>query len=472
MKENITIVGAGLTGLMCALTLEQRGYQIDVYERRMPNEICARDYEILGKKSRSLSMDLSARGIHALKSVNAYENIVPKSIPMIHRIIHDEHGKETLLPYGQYNNEYILTVSRMHLYQTLTTRCETSANINIHFGQSFESLNPKNRSVCFINANGTKIERRTKVIIGADGVNSSVRTFITAKYGKQFSISRFPMSYKELKIPLENASGLRVTAMHLWPRKGLMLIAQPNHDLSFTCALLMPRTGSAIAFSEYKSPAKIRQLFDENFPDISQQMASLECDFIDNPIGDLKIVSGKSWILDDFALLLGDAAHSMVPFFGQGVNCSFEDCTFLAECLDRTDNNWFEIFRRFEEERVAEAHAINIMSYENYPELFANNDLQHVQLIREIEALLSAQFRDQYRSYHNLVCFERVPYTRAQRVRTLQLLLLHKLSQNITRVEDINAEELHKAMAEYRAQLAILSAGYQTPEIDSVSNNY
>src|SRR5690606_22978444 len=178
-----------------------------------------------------------------------------------------------------------------------------------------------------------------------------------------------------------------------------------------------------------------------------------------NPVGRMKIIRGNSWSRSDFALLLGDAAHGMVPFFGQGVNCCFEDCTILAECIDDYPADWSSILRDFNRKRVADANAINTLSYENYPELFSFEAITQIQLARKIESMLMSTF-DSYRSYHNLVCFERVPYTFAQRVKTVQTKLLSRLSERVENIEQIDAIHLKHELAIYQDELALIKGSY------------
>lgn len=457
MSRSIAIIGAGLTGLMCAIHLAQRGFIITVYERRSHQDICGPRYKILGVPGRSMSMDISARGIHALKNINVLDFVVGESVPMKYKIFHDAIGNQSAIPYGQYDDEQILTVSRTHLYQTLLTECQRHDNIDIQFGQRLLHIDFEDRSATIINENSRRLQQiEPEIIIGADGANSLVRELIQNCGGLPFLISYFPMSYKELTIPSDLATGFQINAMHIWPRNGMMLVAQPNLDHSFTCALLMHETGKPLSFAQIDSSKKIRALFDAHFFDASERMPTLESEYLVNPIGKLKIINGLNWSYSNFALLIGDAAHGMVPFFGQGVNCCFEDCTFLADRLDESHNDWYTVFHQMRDVRVPDANAINAMSYDNYPELFPNTDLFRLQLIKEIEAMLSANYRGIYRTYHNLVCFERVPYSFAQKVKTIQIPMLERLSSNIANIQELDRRMVKKELHDYQRHLAKL----------------
>jgi len=454
MSNAIAIIGAGLTGLMCSLQLATRGFLITVYERRSHSDIILENYTVNRGIGRSMSMDLSARGMFAIKNLGLLNEVESKSIRMTKKVFHNQQHQLIALDYSPQDNEYILSIGRSALYRILLEKCKHLPNITIKFHHELKHIDFFNRSLLLSTNNGAIIAISPQLIIGADGVNSSVRYFLETSQGKQFTTKRFPLSYKELAIPSPNAVGLFMHATHIWPRNGMMLLAQPNADLSFTCALLMREAGHPTSFEEISSPTQIRQLFDSEFADISKRMPSLENDYQKSPVGRLRAILGTSWTAQDFVLLLGDAAHGMVPFFGQGVNCCFEDCTFVADCLDQSNNDWRFVFAQIDSIRVAEANAINELSYQNYPELFSNCDLKHAQLIKQIEDKLSQSFPESYRSYHNLVCFDRIPYSLAQKIKTIQVSLLERLSQNVERADQLDAISLGHAISSYLAALA------------------
>lgn len=456
MSNFVAIIGAGLTGLMAALYLAQRNFNVIIFEKRSHSEITAQKYKLLGQPGRSMSMDISARGIRALQDTHVFDHILSNSVPMAYKITHDLLGRQSALPYGQFAHEQILTVSRTYLFQTLLTKCRTFPNVTIKFDHSLRNIDFDRRSLCVGNGKTNQEEIFwPEIIIGADGINSKVRALVSDQRSAAFSFSRFPMSYKELTIPAKSAKDFPINAMHLWPRNGAMLVAQPNRDLSFTCALLMFETAKLLSFDTIDSAIKIRGLFNELFLDASERMPQLESEYATNPVAQLKIVTGSSWTHADLTLLIGDAAHGMVPFFGQGVNCCFEDCTFLAECSDRFAGNWSKILASFDSVRVREANAINAMSYDNYPELLSYNNMERITLIREVEAMLSARYKPFYRTYHNLVCFDRVPYTLAQQIKAIQSKLLNRLCQDIVAIEQLDSLALERELRDYKKDLAL-----------------
>ncbi len=234
-----------------------------------------------------------------------------------------------------------------------------------------------------------------------------------------------------------------------------MLVAQPNIDRSFTCALLLREQGLPYSFASISSPSKIKEVFRDEFPDALPSMPKLELEFFSNPIGRLKIVRGSTWSRSGFALLLGDAAHGMVPFFGQGVNCCFEDCTYLQQSIDRHGENWDAILEDFDVHRVPEANAINELSQENYPELASCPDLKRIEMKRRLEELLSNRYKSFFRTYHNLVCFDRVPYTFAKRIKEIQSKLLTRLAEKIDAIEKFDLNQLDAEMIGYQKDVAM-----------------
>ncbi len=455
MGNSITIIGAGLTGLMAALHLAQRNIPVKIYEKRSLQEITKKRYTASGQIGRSMSMDISARGLFALDAIDSLQQIVENSVPMTHKIFHEHDGTTLTLPYGQHEHENILTVSRTHLFNTLVERCMLWPNIEIEFEHMLIDIDFSFRSVTLFDSSSmTEKIIYPQVVIGADGTNSRVRALI-GDNGVAFKISYFPMSYKELTIPASHAEGLSSNAMHKWARNNAMLVAQPNNDGSFTCALLLPERGQPYSFNSINSACLLRRFFKEQFPQAFSRMPDLEAEYFRNPVGRMKIIRGNRWSRGGFALLMGDAAHGMVPFFGQGVNCCFEDCTFLAQCVDQYDTDWSSTLEAFDMLRAPEANAINSLSYENYPELFSFEQIGKIQLVRKIESLLMEK-HDRYRSYHNLICFERVPYTFVQRVKAVQTQLLSRLSERVDGVEQIDNALLEHELAIYEQELAMI----------------
>lgn len=450
MKNHISIIGAGLTGLMCAIKLAQRGFKVDVFEKRFHEELCGHHYNINGKAGRSMSMDISSRGIYALKNIGVLENIEKKSIPMHDKIFHLQPNTTACIPYGRNDSEHILTTPRTHLYQTLYDACQSYDSISIRYGYILQNIDTKLRTLNFLVPKEKKeAQCSTDIVIGADGVNSKVRDYVEKETGSSFDKKLFSHSYKELNIPKNKNCPLNINAMHLWPRNQFMLVAQPNIDHSFTCALIMKNDNSKHSFNWMEKNYSTESFFDEFFPNIKPFMPTLKKDYKNNPISHLKTVMGNTWIANDFMLLLGDAAHSMVPFFGQGVNCGFEDCTILSDLLGQYNNHWPTVLQKYNQCRVQDANAISHLSAYNYPELLSEININELIFEKELENTLNRTYPNLFRSYHNLVCFDQVPFSNISKIKPLQKNLLKNLSK-----KDLDQYSFDRALQNYQKELS------------------
>lgn len=454
MKEQICIVGAGLVGISCALHLAKKNGIIDVYESRTLDEVYLNEAQISYNSGRAMSMDLSARGIYAMEYLGLYEEIKKYSVPMFHKIFHDQDGQLTHIPYSSKNNQHILTIGRARLFQILFDAAKKFKDIRFHFQHQCENIDFSNLKVIFNNlSNHAIVSVRPNILIGADGSNSQVRKLFEKHTNKLFKITQMPQSYKELSIPPEMGQKLEHTAMHLWSRDEIMLAAQPNLDHSFTCALLMPEKQKMPSFENIHTPEQIEDFFDNYFPDAKSLIPNLVKQYTEHKVNHLKILQGETWITNGNTVLIGDAAHGMVPFFGQGVNCGFEDCTVLLQCLDETGFHWPTALTLFDRRRVDNSNAISSMSYVNYPELLNSNIFSKVLLKKQIEVEISKAYPDEYISYHNLVCFSRVPYIYAQECKKLQDAILERLSYDIQHINQLDWSKVAKEVSLYKQKI-------------------
>ena len=364
-KANFTLIGAGLTGPLLATYLAQRGHSVEIYERRpdMRKESIS--------AGRSINLALSARGNHALKEVGLYDKIKPNTIPMKGRMIHDLDGITHLQPYGQKDNEVIFSVSRAQLNMELMTWAEETGNVTIRFNHQLISADLEQNKLMFqLSDSLEELELSFNRVIGCDGSASILRKSIVEKADVQYVKKPLGHGYKELTIPPLESGEFQIepNVLHIWPRGNYMLIALPNNDCSFTCTLFFPMAG-ATSFKTVKTEKDILDLFQSQFPDAIKLMSTLVEDFQSNPTGDLASVYCKPWHFGDKALLIGDAAHAVVPFFGQGMNASFQDCSALAQLMDQIEDDWPAIFNAFSSTQVKNGHAIADMAIENYLEM-------------------------------------------------------------------------------------------------------
>lgn len=442
-SKKITLVGAGLAGSLLSIYLARRGYEVEIYERR-PD---MRKAEI--SAGRSINMALSTRGIYALKEVEMLDDIMQQAIPMRGRMIHAKDGALSFLPYGKDETEVIYSISRGGLNMALMDAAEKKYGVSIYFHEKCTSLNFKTGELRLFNsAQKTSQKKETMTIIGADGSASAIRTAMLKTSRFNFSQNYLEHGYKELTIPPDSDGAFRIekNALHIWPRGTYMLIALPNIDGSFTCTLFFPFKGEH-SFESLKSGEAVLRFFKQEFPDAVPLMPTLIDDFFENPTGSLVTIRCFPWHIGDRAALLGDAAHAIVPFFGQGMNCAFEDCTYLNQCIEKYDGSWENIFIEYENLRKANADAIADLAIANFTEMRDHVADPKFALKKEVELALEKQFPDLFIPKYSMVTFHRIPYSVAQARGKIQESILEKLCSSIDRVNDLdwhNAENLLK----------------------------
>ena len=355
-KRKITIIGAGLTGSLLGVLLGQRGYVVDLYERRPQSS------ENDGDSGRSINLALSQRGIEALRLAGLMDEVEPLLIPMEGRMLHLENGDSQFSSYGQRDNEVIYSVSRRDLNQLLVNKAVSATEVNVVFDCKCGEIDFANRH---LSLNGS--QKSFDLLIGCDGAGSQVRRSLIEQVNGNSSSDFLDHDYKELEIPAKADGGFcfEKNALHIWPRGNFMLIALPNLDGSFTVTLFLPKQGTP-SFESLDSEAAVKNFFDEVFPTAAAAMPELVQDFFDHPAGRLGTVRCEPWYFEDCGLILGDAAHAIVPFHGQGMNAAFEDCSELIRLLDEHDDDWKIVTSEFSSVRKPNADAIAEMALENY----------------------------------------------------------------------------------------------------------
>ena len=433
------MIGAGLTGPLLATYLAQQGYSVEIFERRpdMRKESIS--------AGRSINLALSARGNHALKEVGLYDKIKPNTIPMKGRMIHDLNGNTHLQPYGQKENEVIFSVSRAQLNMDLMTLAEETGKVTIRFNHQLLSADLEQNKLLFqLSDSLEEIELPFNRVIGCDGSASILRKSIVEKANIQYVKKPLGHGYKELTIPPLKSGKFRIepNALHIWPRGNHMLIALPNNDCSFTCTLFFPMTGTK-SFETVKTEKDILDLFQSQFHDAIKLIPNLVEDFQKNSTGDLASVYCKPWHLGDKALLIGDAAHAVVPFFGQGMNASFQDCSTLAKLMGQNKNNWKTIFNTFSSVQVENGHAIADMAIENYLEMRDHvNDTEYKKR-RNVELKLERMFPGQFIPRYSMVSFHQIPYAEVYQRGEKQFKIIGDVLK-----ADPSGQSIDKAMVE------------------------
>ena len=429
-SRHLTIVGAGLAGALLATLLAKRGWQVDVFERRG-------DPRVLGYAGgRSINLALAERGLHALRSADADAAVLDKAVMMRGRMVHFLDGTQQLQRYGRDDSEVIWSVSRGELNLTLIDAAE-AAGARLHFDRRLDHVD-FDRGIAHFLGDGASHPHAFTALIGADGAGSALRS----EMGKRTTLGErtefLGHGYKELEIPptIDGDFQLEANALHIWPRGGYMCIALPNDERTFTVTLFLPNEGDP-SFETIQDGADARALFARDFADALPLIPELESDFENNPTGTLATLYLERWYLGGRAVLIGDAAHAMVPFHGQGMNCAFEDCVALANHLD-SDGALDTAFAAFEAERRPNALAIQAMALENYLEMRARVDDADFLLQRALERQLAERHPDRFVPRYAMVTFRRLPYATAFERGRVQRELLVEATRGRDSLEGID----------------------------------
>jgi len=431
--QKITIVGAGLNGPLLALGLVKRGFAVEIYERRADMR------RVRMSAGRSINLALSCRGIHALKEACIWEKIQKIIIPMKGRIMHSAACELTFQPYGKNDSEVINSISRADLNIALMNAAESNG-VKIHFLQRCTGINLKEGSLRLRDESSSKSwTTEPAVVIGCDGSASAIRSEMLKLNRFNFSQQYLDYGYKELTIPAgpDGKHVLETSGLHIWPRGNYMLIALPNIDGTFGCILFLPFEGSD-SFAQLTTHHEVREFFRLRFLDALEVMPDLENNFIANPVGAMVTVKCSPWHFAGQSLLQGDAAHAIVPFFGQGINCGFEDCTVLLELLDRHGTNWEKIFAEFELARKQNTDAIADMAVENFVEMRDRVADPRFLFRKKTELALQTRYPRLFVPKYAMVTFHRVPYSTALKRGQIQDRILTELCDGIEAIEDLD----------------------------------
>jgi kynurenine 3-monooxygenase len=419
-----TIVGAGLAGALMACHLGKAGYRVDVYERR-PDPRGQAQVE-----GRSINLAISVRGLQALREVGLAEEVFRSAIPMRGRMIHSRTGALTLQPYGKDDSESINSISRSGLNITLLDAAERYASVHVFFGQRCTGFDPQSGALDLVDETGqatTKVPYR--ILLGADGAYSAIRLEMQ-KLG-QFDYRQDYLNYGYKELDISPGPGgkflMEKHALHIWPRKSLMMIALPNLDGSFTCTLFWPLEGPG-SFASLRSDADIQAYFEEKFPDAVPLLPTLVEDYRKNPVGPLVTIRCHPWHVDGQVVLLGDACHAVVPFLGQGMNAAFEDCTVLGQCLAEHAPNWEAAFRAFESRRKEHVDTLADLCVDNFVEMRDKVGSRTFLLTKKLDNTLHKMFPRWYLPLYTMISFTTIPYAdalrRARRQNRLVALIL------------------------------------------------
>ncbi|SEO74012.1 kynurenine 3-monooxygenase [Luteibacter sp. UNC138MFCol5.1] len=423
-RNDIAVVGAGLVGALVATLLTQRGFRVTVYERRS-------DPRLAGfEGGRSINLALAERGLHALRATGLAEKVLDQAVMMRGRMVHDPAGHSGLQRYGVDDSEVIWSVSRGGL-NTLMLDAAEAAGATIHFDQGLVAADLDAGTLTLGAPDGTRRTVDAPVVIGADGAGSALRAAMHAHSPLGERVEELGHGYKELEIPPGRDPSapfaIERNALHIWPRGHYMSIALPNREGSFTVTLFLPNDGPHPSFRTIAGVGAAEAFFRADFPDALALMPDFAADWAAHPVGTLGTLYLDRWHIGGRALLIGDAAHAIVPFHGQGMNCGFEDAAELAELFAATPDDPAAVFAAFEARRKPNADAIATMALENYVEMRDSVADPHYLRKRELGALLAERSPTHYLPRYRMVTFTHLPYAYALERGRAQDTLLEQL---------------------------------------------
>jgi len=450
--ETIKLIGAGLNGPLLAIGLVRRGFRVAIYERRPDIR------RIRMSAGRSINLALSTRGIHALSEAGLWKEMTKIIVPMRGRMMHSTTSELTFQPYGKDETEVINSISRAELNISLMNAAETQG-VNIFFQQRCIGIDLKTGSFQLSDERtGESKAVEAGVVIGCDGSASAIRGEMLKLNRFNFSQQYLDYGYKELTIPA-GAGGRHVmetNALHIWPRGKYMLIALPNVDGTFACILFLPYEGPD-SFSQLTTRPGVTRFFESRLPDALPLMPDVADNFFANPTGSMVTVRCAPWHVEGRVLLLGDAAHAIVPFFGQGINCGFEDCSCFLELLDRHGADWNRVFAEFEQARRVNTDAIADLAVENFIEMRDRVADPRFLFRKKIELALEARYPTLFVPKYAMVTFHRIPYVTALRRGRVQDELLTELCDSIDRVDDLDWSEADRLIRNSLTPLELAS---------------
>jgi kynurenine 3-monooxygenase len=415
--ERVAVVGAGLAGCLLATLLGRRGVAVTVFERRPDPRVTG------AERGRSINLAISARGLDALEHVGLRQQALARALPMHGRMVHPVSGGPSFRPYSADGVRAINSISRAELNEALLDTAERTPGVTLRFEHRLIELDTAKGRLAFQTGSGP-VDADADVVLASDGSYSAARRAVTFNPGFDYSQDYLEHGYKELTIPARGGQfALDPDALHIWPRGSSMMIALPNLDRSFTCTLFWPRA----EFDRLDNPRAIEAYFQAHYPDVVELMPALVDDFTHNPIGSLVTVRCWPWVHageSATVALVGDAAHAIVPFFGQGANCALEDCIEIDRCLTESGDDWARALVAYEQRRKANCDAIAEMALDNFVEMRDKVNSRVFQLKTAAQHALERRLAGRYVSRYELVSFTTMPYAEIpRRIRRQNLAL-------------------------------------------------
>lgn len=447
--NEVTIIGAGLAGTLLALYLAKRGYKLELFDARPDIRL------IHAKDSRSINLALSCRGITGLAGVGIRSEVEKLMVPMRARAIHDTQGQIKYQAFGRDHEEHINAIQRNELNKLLLNEAEKNPRVTLNFNTKLSSIDFEKKIMFFEAENSQPFSKPYEHLIGADGAGSKVRERLQEQQRIQTTRTFLPYGYKELSIGGPEQNHLAHEHLHLWPRDAFLLLGNPNLDRSITGSLFLAHEGKN-SFALLDNELEIKAFFNDAFPDVFSAMPNLINEFMEHPTGNMSTIKCEQWHYQDQCLLIGDAAHGVVPFFGQGMNSAFEDCRILNELLDAHQDDWAKVMPAFYQSRKINTDAVAQMSMDNFHEIQTNIRDRRFNLKKQLEQVLMQRYPQHYVSKHVLVMFTNTPYAEAQAYGDVQAEFLDLICEQMERIEDIDWYKVEKSLNYYDKKLAKL----------------
>jgi kynurenine 3-monooxygenase len=446
-RSVVRIIGAGPTGALLAILLQRRGHEVELYESRAAPASGA------APSGRSINLALADRGIHALQSAGVFQHVEGSLLPMRGRLIHDLKGATSLQPYGQRPNEVIYSVSRQSLNQTLIDIAARQPGVSVNFEHRFEAADFGKGTALIRDLRRDRLMTvPMRPLLATDGAGSLMRRRMNSLNLIAAHEADLEHGYKELSIPADAAGRhvMAADALHIWPRGNHMLIALPNADGSFTATVFLAKQG-AVSFESLTENAAVDAYLSQSFPDARALMPDCVAEFKEHPVGFLGTVSAQPWAHAGMAALIGDSAHAMVPFHGQGMNCCFEDCVEFDACMGR-HSSWDSVFADFGALRKPNTDAIADMALDNYLEMRERVADPKFQLQQALSLELERRFPQRFIPRYSMVMFHHeIPYRAALERGAIQAQLLADLTSGpVSTLQDV---DFGRAEREIRARL-------------------
>jgi kynurenine 3-monooxygenase len=442
-RGNCIVTGGGPVGALLAIVLARRGYSVELFEAR-PDSRKTSIYE-----GKSINIALSDRGWTALESIGVAAGLKDDAVPMHGRTIHGVDGSVSYQPYGR-SGDAIWSVSRGGINERLLTIAESESTVTTHFEHKLVGLDFETADVTFESPVGQVERAAADYVFGADGAYSKIRRLAQGRPRFSYSQTYMPQCYIELGIPAaaDGSHQLEANSLHIWPRKQFMLIALPNTDGTFTCTLFLDFEGNP-SFESLDNRNDVQGFFESNFADAMPYLDNPVDEFLEREPAPLFLVQVYPWSFNKRIALIGDAAHAIVPFFGQGMNCGFEDCASLDRLIDACDYDWNRIFPAYEQDRKPNADAIAELSKRNFVEMSDLSGDERFQLQKKIEARFHELHPDVWTPLYSMVTFSpQIPYADALSIGDEQEKIMREIMQHPGIEQDWQAPWVYDRMYE------------------------